>query len=120
MILNGKKITDIDLEFAKEYLKVDYNDEDVMINTLIFAAKSYINTMLGYKVEEQFNYADIPDELTIACLLILAHWFDNRQMQRTGTLGTEMAFAVSAIVNAHADPFKEGWVVDEVIPGQNQ
>ena len=102
------KITEITLPFAKEYLKVDYNDEDNMIMALLVASQSYVDTMLGFKVKERWPFtSDIPAELTICCLLILAHWFDNRQMQTQGTLGDEIKFAVSAIIDAHKDPLKD-------------
>lgn len=107
-MLNGLKITQIDLAFAKEYLKVDYDDEDRMIETLIIASRSFIETMLGFKITEEWpSYIDIPDELTVACLLILAHWFDNRQMQTSGTLGNEIKFAVTSIIEAHKIPLKD-------------
>lgn len=107
MILTSKKINELDLEFVKEYLKVDYEDEDTLIQSLILAAQSYVNTMLGYKVTERWSTTQIPDELTIACLMIISNWFDNRQLQTTGTLGAEISFAVSAIIDAHKDQLKD-------------
>lgn len=100
------KINELNLQYVKEYLKVDYVDEDILILGLISAAQSYVNTMLGFKVE---TMTAIPDELTIACLLIVSHWFENRQLQQAGTLGNEIKFAVNAIIDAHKEPFKEGW-----------
>lgn len=108
MPLTGKKITELDLEFVKDYLKVDFTEDDLLISGVILAAQSYINTMLGYKVSVRFPVLeDIPEELTIACLMIIAHWYDQRQIQSSGTLGDEIKFAVTAIVEAHKDPFKE-------------
>lgn len=109
MNLTSKKITELDLPFVKEYLKVDYDEEDTIIETLIISAVSYIETMLGFRIREKWESRDdIPDELTIAALLIIAHWFDNRQMQITGTtLSAEIKFALSAIIDAHKDHFKE-------------
>lgn len=102
------KINEITLAYMKEYLKVDYDDEDATISALILAAKSYVETMLGFKIEKEWpNREDIPSELTIACLLLISHWFDRRQVQVIGTLADEMKFAVSAIVEAHKRPFKE-------------
>jgi uncharacterized phage protein (predicted DNA packaging) len=105
-MLTDKKITELDLLFVKEYLKVDFTDDDTLISTLLVAAKSYIETLLGYKLTSFENFEDIPDELTIACLMLVAHWYDQRQIQTTGTLGVEMAFAISAIVDAHRDHIK--------------
>lgn len=106
--LNGVKINQIDLAFAKEYLKVDYEDEDRMLESIILGAYSYVETYLGYKITDKWrNYQDIPDELTIACLLIISHWFDNRQMQSAGTMGNEIKFAVTNILEAHKIQLKD-------------
>jgi uncharacterized phage protein (predicted DNA packaging) len=113
MDILGKKINEVDLEFTKEYLKVDYTDEDNIINALIVAAYSYIETMLGYKIKDEWPITEeIPGELTVAFLMIVAHWFDNRQFQTAGTLGVEINFAVSAIIDAHKRPLK-GEYIDE-------
>lgn len=107
-MLNGVKITQLDLPFVKEYLKVDYDDEDRTIEMLIVASRSFIETMLGYKIQAHWtNHTEIPDELTVASMLLIAHWFDNRQMQTAGTVGNEIKFAVTSIVEAHKDPLKD-------------
>lgn len=107
-MLNGVKITQLNLEFVREYLKVDYEDEDRTIEMLIVASRSYIETMLGYKISKHWTDSnDIPDELTVASLLLIAHWFDNRQMQIAGTVGNEIKFALTAIVEAHKSPLKD-------------
>lgn len=106
-MLEGKKITEIDLLFVKSYLKVDFDEDDILISAIILGAQSYVQSMLGYKISEEFPIStDIPDELTIACLMIIAHWYDQRQIQTVGTLGVEISFAVSAIIDAHKDHMK--------------
>lgn len=111
MDLYSKKITQLDLEFVKEYLKVDYEDEDTLIRSLTIASVSYIEAILGYKIRERWPLTDdIPEELTIAALMIIANWFDNRQLQTAGILGDEIGYAVSAIIQTHKDQIKEDWV----------
>ena len=39
--------------------------------------------------------------------MIIAHWYDNRQIQTAGTLGVEIQFAVTAIIDAHKNPLKD-------------
>lgn len=111
MDLLSKKITELDLSFVKDYLKVDYSDEDLLISSLILASKSYVEAMLGYKIQERWlTTEEIPEELTIVALMIIANWFDNRQLQTAGILGDEINFAVSAIIQTHKDQIKENWV----------
>lgn len=113
MAILAKKVTEIDLPFVKDYLKVDFTDDDTLLNTLIVAAQSYMETMLGFKIVEEWPVtADIPAELTVACLMIIAHWYDQRQVQTVGTLGDEIKFAVSAIVGAHKRPYKDSYTDD--------
>lgn len=105
-MFGSKKITELDLMFVKEYLKVDFTDDDIFISSIIAAAQSYIQTVLGYKFSEFGETEDIPDELTIACLMLVAHWYDQRQIQTKGIMGDEIGFAVSAIVEAHKNQIK--------------
>lgn len=108
--LTAVKITQIDLDFAKNYLKVDYDDEDNLIMALILAAKSYVQTALGFTITSEWpTTEEIPDELTVVALLLISHWFENRKFQTTitGVLGQEMGFAVSALLDAHKRPLKD-------------
>lgn len=111
---DGVKITDLTLPFVKEYLKVDYEDEDKIIGAIAIGAKGYIETMLGFKISKEWpNKMDIPDELTVACLLLIAHWFDNRQMQTAGLVGDEINYALSALIDAHKIPLKDSDIETE-------
>lgn len=52
----------INLERAKEYLRIDYEDEDVYIQSLIEISEIYIESMVGvnYKTDEKaLNLADL-------------------------------------------------------------
>jgi len=107
MMLTSKKVDELDLPFVKEYLKVDYDDEDILIQTIIVAAQSYIQTALGFKFTRYILQGEeIPDELTIAALMLIAHWFDQRQLQTPGYLGDEMSYSISALLDAHKDHMK--------------
>jgi uncharacterized phage protein (predicted DNA packaging) len=113
MTILSKKVTELDLLFVKEYLKVDFEDDDTILNTLIVAGQSYLETMLGFKIATEWpNVDDIPTELTVACLMIIAHWYDQRQVQTVGTLGDEIKFAVTAIVDSHKRPYKDTYTDD--------
>lgn len=52
----------INLEKAKEYLRIDYEDEDVYIQSLIEISEIYIESMVGvnYKIDEKaLNLANL-------------------------------------------------------------
>lgn len=107
-MLQGMKIIDLDLVFVKDYLKVDYTDEDNFISAITVAAQSFTNTLLGFQVSQRWpNKADIPDELTVACLLLISQWYENRQINPAERMNNEIDYAVTAIIDAYKDPFKE-------------
>jgi len=79
------------LEEIKNYLRIDYNNDDNLIQSLITAARSL--------VEEKTGKTYKPDsELWNLCIkLLVAHWYENRhveQSQRTNPVG----FTVDALV----------------------
>lgn len=52
----------INLERAKEYLRIDYEDEDLYIQSLIEISEIYIESMVGvnYKIDEKaLNLANL-------------------------------------------------------------
>ena len=50
---------DLNIEFVKQYLKVDFPDDDLLIDTIIKGAKSYIISYTGLKKVEtdKINFA---------------------------------------------------------------
>lgn len=170
----------LDLQFVKDYLRVDNNDEDVLINSLITAAKNKIEHMTGrvlisttfdiwfpcfydvmvlpknpitaisyvkyydaantlqtlsssyydYNLDDSFpeikaayNYtypntydrakavnvrfvagwtqATIPEDLRIAMLLIVGHYFENRQNVVVGRQVNELPQAAESLANSY-------------------
>lgn len=107
MNLSSRTLNELDLPFVKEYLKVDFEEDDMLIETIIVAAQSYVQTVLGFKVNEFIlNSEEIPVELTIAALMLISHWYDQRQIQTVGTLGVEISFSVGALLDAHRNHLK--------------
>lgn len=107
-MLTGIKIVDLDLITVKEYLRVDYTDEDNIISAFSVAAQSYVNTMLGFNVSDRWpSKTDIPDELTIVGLMLISQWYENRQINPAERMNNEIDYAITAIIDAHKDNFKE-------------
>lgn len=98
------------LEDAKNYLRVDTDDDDALIQALITAAESYINQQTGKTkriVDIDQNgqpiYEDIKEsELwKLAVKLLLAHWYENRGVETSGgrVAVTKISHSVDALVN---------------------
>lgn len=62
----------ISLAEAKNYLKVDVNEDDNLINNLVKASHIYIKNACG-------NYKD-SDLSELAQKLLVAHWYENREV----------------------------------------
>jgi uncharacterized phage protein (predicted DNA packaging) len=96
------------LNDAKAYAKIDINDDDPLIQSLIASATTYINGKTGKtKVKTGIDkstglpiYDDISkDELYNLCIkMLVAHWNENRSPQVPGTL-TKVEFSVDALIS---------------------
>lgn len=71
------KITDeaFNISLVKNYLRVDHNEDDVLIQLMVDSAKSYIQSYLNQPFEA---FEDIPVEFTLAALNLVAEWYENR------------------------------------------
>ncbi len=98
------------LEEAKNYLRVDTDDDDTLIQALITAAESYIaqqtgktKILAGADENGQPIYEDIKEsELwKLAVKLLLAHWYENRGVETSGgrVVATKISHSVDALVN---------------------
>lgn len=92
------KVEDIDLEIAKQHLKVDYDDDDLLIQNSVYAAQSYLQTYLGYKFED---FDETPQEFTIACLGLIAFWYDQRSITSEKNAHQDLKHMFSGILDMH-------------------
>ena len=70
------KLSQLDLDFVKEYLKVDFSDDDKELELYVQASISYIKNNTKLSVEE---LDEIPD-LTVVALQLIAHFYDNKSI----------------------------------------
>ncbi|PGN97332.1 DNA-packaging protein [Bacillus cereus] len=91
------KVTDIDLVFAKNYLRVDHTDDDQLIELIIVASKSFIQSYLNKKFTE---FDELPEELTIPCLALASHWYERREIQ-TNKSANEVLYTFAGILDMH-------------------
>lgn len=93
----------VTLSDAKGYLRDVPKEEDRTLNILLTAAISFCETKLkrplrAEKMTTETQW-DIPEEINVAILMLVAHWYDNRSA--VGTVEGEIAFSVNALVNPH-------------------
>ncbi|EPY2286637.1 head-tail connector protein [Clostridium sporogenes] len=85
------------LDELKEYLRIDGEDEDTTLSSLLFAAKSYIKNGTG--LEEDMIKNDEILELYKLCLkLLISHWYENRVIETTGPNFHKLSFSVDSIL----------------------
>ena len=65
---------DISLNELKAHLKIDGNEEDVLINSYLNLAKKYVLSYTGL-TEEQ---SSLKDDLTFAVLALAGDFYENR------------------------------------------
>lgn len=81
----------ITLDETKQWLRVDHNEEDILIQTLINAAENYLKNATG-------NTFDSTNELAkLFCLVLVADWYENREM--IGRPSEKVRFTVDSILS---------------------
>jgi uncharacterized phage protein (predicted DNA packaging) len=93
----------LELSEVKMYLRVETNDEDFLISSLITAAKDYCKTYLNRPIVEDEMTTEtkwnVPETVNLAMLMLIAHWFEYRGV--IGKLDGEISFSVSALLKPH-------------------
>jgi len=78
----------VDLKKAKSYLRIDYEDDDEFIKSLILASKIYLENSCG-----EFSTNELTD---LAQLILIEHWNDNRTL--VGKVNDTVKHSVDAII----------------------
>ncbi|MBV4480058.1 head-tail connector protein [Pseudomonas khavaziana] len=92
----------IDLERVKLHLRVDDDEEDSLIGGYIEAAKSHVAMHCDRELVEAAPVG--PDQMGItpdveqAILLLVGHWFANREGVAMGTISTTVPLAVERLL----------------------
>jgi uncharacterized phage protein (predicted DNA packaging) len=88
---------------VKTHLRVGSDtSEDSLITTYITAAREYVE---GYQnriylsTDEEVTAETMTGVEKAACLLLIGHWYENRQAVALGTPPSEVPFAVKALLD---------------------
>ena len=69
------KISDISLETVKDYLKVENDIEDGLIDNILTASKNYVKNYTGLTDEE----IDKKEDITLVVLVLANEMYSNRE-----------------------------------------
>ncbi len=95
------KITELELLFVKNYLRVDGDEDDALIEVFLASAKSFIENHLNQKFSDM---EEVPEEFTIPCLALISHWYSNRTITsgaQNERASKEILYTFSHILDPH-------------------
>lgn len=104
----------LELEIIKQQCRIeqDETEEDALLDTYATAARRLVENKTGrniYATPEEIpkdvdgNAIDdralvLDDDITTAMLLVIGHWYANRESVVVGTITSELPMAVNAII----------------------
>ena len=93
------KMSEIKTDDLKKYLRVDGNEDDVFITTVIDAAKQYVRT---YTAQED-KFLDEYSDIVMAVFALCADMYDVRQV----TIANDK---VNPLVKQILDSYSRNWI----------
>ena len=78
----------MDLDDAKGFLKVDYNDEDLTIESLIIASEMYLKNATGKEFTSKNQLA----------VLLINEWYNNRELMDKKSVSDKTRFILQSIL----------------------
>lgn len=102
----------LELEVVKEHCRVDsdFTGDDALLNLYTGAAARYVETWTRrklYESEESPGYAEdadsiLPgDDVKAAMLLLIGHWYENRETVSVGQAATDIPFTVESLLQPY-------------------
>lgn len=96
------------LEDLKRQCNVDFEEDDRLLVKYAIAAERFIEQRI-YKSLEEFiadNDGDLPGDLEIAILMLVAHWYRVREAVST-TSQARVPYGVDALIKPYTIPITE-------------
>lgn len=102
----------LDLALVKEHCRIDpdVDEDDQLLKTYIAAAARYVENYTRrhlYKSADDDGYADdcdrllLTEEVQAAMLLLVGHWYENREATVTGQSTSKVPLAVDSLLQPH-------------------
>lgn len=87
----------IRLAEAKRHLNLAGCADDDLLLHYIAAARDLLESQLGYRIADRYP-TFTPPALDVAALMLVAHWYENREATLVGVSAQTMPFGVANIV----------------------
>lgn len=96
----------IELALVKAHLRVDHDQEDGLIETYISAALSAFETITNRKLvaalpPEPVNEVVMSDSVLQGALLLIGHWYANRESAVVGLSAVSLPMATDMLWKPH-------------------
>lgn len=99
----------LELDIIKQHVRLEpeFEADDTLLDTYAGAAKRYVERYTDrklYATTSETGYADDPgallldDDITVAMLLLISHWYENREAVTTGTIVAQTPLAVESLL----------------------
>lgn len=82
----------MDIDDAKAFLKVDYNDEDLTIESLIIASEMYLKNATGKEFTSKNQLA------VLYCKVLINEWYNNRELMDKKSVSDKIRFTLQSIL----------------------
>lgn len=92
------KTSELTLDVIKQYLRIDGNDDDILLNAFLSASIQYCTSYMGCTLEDLEKY----DDVTIVILALISDSYEVRQFT-TSTVTTNPI--MQGILDLHCSNF---------------
>ena len=82
----------IDIDEVKAFLKVDYDDEDLTIQSLITASEMYLKNASGKEFTSENKLA------VLYCKVLINEWYNNRELMAKQSVSDKIRFTLQSIL----------------------
>lgn len=88
----------ITLDDAKAHLNLSTGTDDVLLSGQIDAAEAYVSRWLPVPLPEMTT---VPADLRQAILMLVGHYYENREATLVGVSAEEVPYGVQSILDQH-------------------
>lgn len=86
--MNDIKLSTLDLDFIKNYMKIDFDDDDTELELYRVSALSFIQT----NTNKDLEYLDKKPEIVIIALQLISHFYENKSITVSSNQGIDKMF----------------------------